>query len=136
MCEESVLSINNKQPMSIYSKIYPFKSKYFISKKYIYLRKYKSSRKFDWRKFIGVFERGYEDNKIFKYMSKNEPQFVIRLDDERTLLFKGKKRSVGELAKTRKGEYHIKHCLMIMKNMNLCYPTRKQDYQQIKKNIH
>ena len=35
-------------------------------------------------------------------MSKNKHRFVIRLDDERTLLFKGKKRSIEEVSKTRK----------------------------------
>lgn len=58
--------------------------------------------------FTGVFDRGYDDNKIYDYMSKNNHKFVIRLDDERTLLFKGKKRSVEEVAKSRKGKITMK----------------------------
>ena len=58
--------------------------------------------------FTGVFDRGYDDNKIYDYMSKNNHKFVIRLDDERTLLFKGKKRSVEEVDKSRKGKITMK----------------------------
>ena len=59
-------------------------------------------------KFTGIFDRGYDDNKIFKYMSDKQHKFVIRLDDERKLIFKGKKRSVGEVASSRKGKISYK----------------------------
>ena len=41
-------------------------------------------------------------------MSKKEHSFVIRLDDKRTLLFKGKRRSVEEVSKSRKGKILMK----------------------------
>ena len=41
-------------------------------------------------------------------MSKKHHKFVVRLDDVRTLLFKGKRRSVGEVAKSRKGKIVMK----------------------------
>lgn len=41
-------------------------------------------------------------------MSEKKHQFVIRLDDERKLLFKGKKRSVEEVANSRKGKISMK----------------------------
>lgn len=59
-------------------------------------------------KFTGIFDRGYDDNKIFKYMSDKQHKFVIRLDDERKLIFKGKKRSVGEVASSRKEKISYK----------------------------
>ena len=108
VCEATVLSMNNKQPMSIYSKIYSCKSKNFVSKNTYTLESIKAAENMIGEKFIGVFDRGYDDNKIFKYMSNNKHEFVVRLDDERILLFKGKKRSVGELAKTRKGKISYK----------------------------
>ena len=55
-----------------------------------------------------MFDRGYDDNKIFEYMSSNEHKFVVRLDDARTLLFKGKKRNVQEVSKSRKGKILMK----------------------------
>lgn len=41
-------------------------------------------------------------------MSKNNHSFIVRLDDKRTLLFKGKKRSVEEVSKSRKWKILMK----------------------------
>ena len=51
-------------------------------------------------------------------MSNNNHKFVIRLDDERTLLFKGKKEVLKKYQTLEKEKYHIKHYLVKMKNMN------------------
>lgn len=108
VCEATVLSQEMKQPMSIYSKIYSCKSIDFKSKNAYTLESIKSAENVIGSNFTGIFDRGYDDNKIFKYMSKNKHKFVVRLDDERTLLFKGKKRSVEEVSKSRKGKINYK----------------------------
>ena len=108
VCEATVLSKNTKQPISIYSKIYSCKSKNFISKNEYTLESIKAAENVLGNDFIGVFDRGYDDNKIYSYMSKNSHKFVVRLDDERTLLFKGKKRSVESVSKSRKGKISMK----------------------------
>ena len=103
-CEATILTKNEKQPISIYSKIYSCKTKGFTSQLTYTLESIKAAENLVGEKFTGIFDRGYDDNKIFQYMSDNNHQFVIRLDDERTLLFKGKKKNVKEVAKTRKGK--------------------------------
>ena len=108
VCEATVLTKNEKQPISIYSKIYSCKSKNFISKNIYTLESIKEAEKLIGKNFIGIFDRGYDDNKIFKYMSNSNHKFVIRLDDERTLLFKGIKRSVKEVSNSRKGKISYK----------------------------
>lgn len=108
VCEATILSKNKKQPISIYSKIYSCKSDCFISKGNYTLESIKAAKNVVGSKFTGVFDRGYDDNKIFNYMSKNNHDFVIRLCDDRTLLFKGKKRSVEEVSKSRKGKISMK----------------------------
>ena len=135
VCEATVLSINNKQPMSIYSKIYACKSKDFISKNTYTLESIKAAENLLGEKFTGVFDRGYDDNKIFQYMSKNNHQFVVRLEDVRTLLFKGKKRSVGEVALTRKGKISYKalfdnndECELMLSYTKAILPINKQEY--------
>lgn len=135
VCEATVLSMNNKQPMSIYSKIYSCKSKNFISKNTYTLESIKTAENMIGEKFIGVFDRGYDDNKIFKYMSNNKHEFVVRLDDERTLLFKGKKRSVGEVAKTRKGKISYKALFddseeyeLMLSYTKATLPANKEEY--------
>lgn len=104
ICEATVLTKNEKQPMSIYSKIYSTKSKGFKSMNTYTMESIERAEEVIGSNFICVFDRGYDDNKIFDYMSKKGHKFVIRLDDERTLLFKGKKRSVEEVSKSRKGK--------------------------------
>ena len=102
VCEATVLTKNQKQPMSIYSQIYSCKSKNFISKNKYTMESIEAAEKIVGDSFTGVFDRGYDDNKIIDYMSKHK--FVIRLDDKRTLLFKGKRRKVEDVAKSRKGK--------------------------------
>ena len=57
------------------------------------------------RKFTGVFDRGYDDNKIIDYMDDN--YFVIRMNDRRNFLFKGKKKNAYEEAQKRKGKVRM-----------------------------
>lgn len=104
VCEATVLTKNEKQPMSIYSKIYSCKSEGFKSKNAYTLESIEEAEKVIGENFTGIFDRGYDDKKLFKYMSDKKHKFVVRLEDKRTLLFKGKKRSVEEVAKTRKGK--------------------------------
>ena len=108
VCEATILTKNEKQPMSIYSKIYSCKSKDFISKNEYTLESIKAAEKVTENKFTGIFDRGYDDNKIFDYMSKGNRKFVVRLCDERKMIFKGKKKSVGEVSKRRKGKIVMK----------------------------
>lgn len=104
VCEAVLLTGNEQQPVSVYSKIYSCKSENFESKNIYTLESIKAVESVAGNNFTGIFDRGYDDNKIFKYMTENHHNFVIRLDDERTLLFKGKKKSVEEVSKTRKGK--------------------------------
>ena len=108
VCEATALTKNEKQPISIYSKIYSCKSKNFISKNMYTLESIKAAEKMFGLSFMGIFDRGYDDNKIFNYMEKNKHKFVVRLDDQRVLLFKGIRRSVEEVSKTRKGKIKMK----------------------------
>lgn len=107
-CEAVVLTKNEKQPISVYSKIYSCKSKNFKSMNSYTIESIKAVEEVCGSNFTGVFDRGYDDNKIFNYMTRNEHKFVVRLDDQRKLLFKGKKRSVEEVSNSRKGKISYK----------------------------
>ena len=104
VCEATILTKNEKQPLSIYSQIYSCKSKNFESKNKYTIESIKTAEKLVGSNFTGVCDRGYDDNKIFNYMEKNKHKFVVRLDDQRVLLFKGIRRNVEEVSKTRKGK--------------------------------
>ena len=106
VCEATILTKNETQPLSIYSKIYSCKSKNFKSKNKYTMESINAAERLVGDNFIGIFDRGYDDNKIIHYMSNHK--FVIRLDDQRVLLFKGKRHSVEEIAKGRKGKIKMK----------------------------
>ena len=135
VCEATVLTKNQKQPISIYSKIYSCKSDNFISKNSYTLESIKAAENLIGNNFTGIFDRGYDDNKIFKYMSENNHKFVIRLDDERTLLFKGKKRSVKEVSESRKGKISMKTLFndneeieLMLTHTKATLPANKKEY--------
>lgn len=134
VCEATVLTKNESQPVSIYSKIYSCKSEAFESKNTYTLESIKVAERVCGANFTGVFDRGYDDNKIFTYMTNNHHRFVVRLDDTRTLLFKGKKKSVEEVSKTRKGKILYKALFDNEEyNLTLSYtkatlPCNKREY--------
>ena len=123
VCEIVGLSKKEYQPISMYSKIYSTESKDFKScpdetkksEKYVIdkIRQNKDS------KIIIVKDRGYDSFELFKSTIDNRVSFVVRLDGNRNLLFKGKKRLVSEVALTRKGKIHTK--LMYKGNNTDCY---------------
>ena len=83
--------------------------KYVVDK----IRQNKNSR------IIIVKDRGYDSFELFKSSINNKVSFVVRLDGNRHLLFKGKKRLVSDVASTRKGKIHTK---LMYKNENThCY---------------
>lgn len=84
--------------MSIYSKIYSTKSRGFESKNKYTIASIEIINK----KFTGVFDRGYDNNGIIKYMDDSGNDFVIRMNDKRVFLFKGKKKNCYEEARKRK----------------------------------
>ena len=104
VCESVILTEKEKQPISVYSQIYSCKSDNFKSKNNYTLESIKSVMNVLNRPFIGVFDRGYDDNKIINYMDKAKNFFVIRMNDRRVFLFKGKKKNAYEVAIKRKSK--------------------------------
>ena len=51
-----------------------------------------------------IFDRGYDDNKLIDYIDKNGDYFVIRMNDKRNFLFKGRKKNCYKEAIKRKGK--------------------------------
>ena len=138
ICEAVVLTNKEKQPISIYSEIYSCKSYEFESKNKYTMESIKESERLYGENFIGVFDRGYDDNKIYEYMSRKNHKFVNRLREERVLLFKGKRRKVEEVARERKGkitmdllfDYNEKKKVMVSYT-KVKLPSNKREYQLV-----
>lgn len=137
VCEAVALTKMEKQPISLYSKIYSCKSDNFISMNEYTMESIKTSEKVLGKRFIGVFDRGYDDNKIIDYMSKNN-EFVIRMKDKRTFLFKGKKKNCYEEAIKRKGKIRMTLLFddnevreVYVSHTKVTLPYNKSDYELV-----
>ena len=107
VCEAVILGKNEKQPISVYSEIYSCKSKNFISKNKYTIDSIDTVIKLLNRKSNMVFDRGYDDNKIINYVDESGNYFVIRMNDKRNFLFKGKKKNAYQEALKRKGKVRM-----------------------------
>lgn len=107
VCEYVALSKNEKQPISLYSKLYSTTSKNFISENIETIngeeKVIKVLNEYN-RKPIFIRDRGYDSNEYFKKDIKEDNKFVTRLVGTRKLLFKDKLRNVLEVAAERKGK--------------------------------
>ena len=104
MCNAVVLTKNMKQPAPVYSRIYSSKSKDFES---INTETYKSIDAFRecvGRKSLMVFDRGYDDNKLFNYVLSGGDDLLVRIKGNRTFIFKGKKKKIEESYNSHKGK--------------------------------
>ena len=108
VCEAVILGKNEKQPISVYSQIYSCQSKNFVSKNKYTNESIDTVIKVLKRKCNMVFDRGYDDNKIIEYVHQSGNYFVIRMNDKRNFLFKGRKKNAYEEALKRKGKVRMK----------------------------
>lgn len=134
VCEAVVLSEKEKQPISLYSKIYSCKSDNFISKNTYTHDSIKTVKNIINRKANYIFDRLYDDNKIYDLIDKNEDYFIVRVQDKRTLLFKGKKRKCSEVANERKGKIIMKLDFseetkeVLLSHTRVVLPYNKREY--------
>ena len=138
VCEAVALTEKETQPISLYSKIYSCQSKNFESKKKYTMESIDKSKEVLNKNIIGIFDRGYDDNKIIDYLDKNGDKFVIRMQDKRVFLFKGKKKNCYQEAIKRKGK--IKMTLLFDDNVErevyvshtkVTLPYNKKDYELV-----
>ena len=71
-------------------------------------------------------------------MSDNKHKFVVRLDDARTLIFKGKRRSVDQVAQSRKGKISMKALFdnneeyeLMLSYTKAILPANKKEYNLV-----
>lgn len=137
VCESVILTENEKQPISTYSKIYSCKSNNFKSKNNYTLESIKSVINVLNRPFTGVFDRGYDDNKIINYMDETKNFFIIRMNDKRNFFFKGKKKNAYEEALKRKGKmkmnlwFEEENVEISVSHTKVTLPYNKKDYELV-----
>lgn len=104
MCNAVVLSKNKKQPIPVYSKVYSTKSKDFVSTNSETYQSIDSVRECVGKKSLMVFDRGYDDRKLFDYVLKGGDDLLVRLKENRNFIFKNKTKKLYEAYNSRKGK--------------------------------
>ena len=105
MCNAVVLTKNTKQPLPIYSKVYSSKSDTFESSNSETYKSIDAVRNCLKTKSLMVFDRGYDDSKLFDYVLKGGDDFLVRLKENRNFIFKNnKKRKLEDVYNSRKGK--------------------------------
>lgn len=108
MCNAVVLTKNMKQPAPVYSKVYSSKSKDFESANTETYKSINAFRECVGRKSLMIFDRGYDDNKLFDYVLKGGDDLLVRLKKNRNFILKGKKKKLEEVYNSRKGKIKMK----------------------------
>ena len=104
MCNAVVLTKNMKQPSPVYSKIYSSKSKDFESANTETYKSIDAFRECVKRRSLMVFDRGYDDSKLFNYVINGGDDLLVRLKKNRIFLFKGKTKKVEDSYNNHKGK--------------------------------
>lgn len=137
VCEAVILGKNEKQPISVYSEIYSCKSKKFISKNNYTIESINTVIQVLNRKCNMVFDRGYDDNKIIDYVDKSGNYFVIRMNDKRNFLFKGRKKNAYQEAIKRKGKVKMELWFegekleISISHTKVTLPSNQRDYELV-----
>ena len=118
------LTQNNRQPISVYSKLHSSESKEYISAND---ETFKALDKvidlLDERNIIGTFvnDRGYDNNKIFNYYFRRKQNFIIRLKENRVVYLNHRWKNVTTLRDSRKGK--VKLNLFFQGENKECYAS-------------
>ena len=104
MCNANIISKEEKQPIPIYSNVYSTKSDNFVSANEETYKSIDAVRNCLKRKSLMVFDRGYDDIKLFHYVLDGGDDLLVRLKENRCFLFKGKKKKLNEVYESRKGK--------------------------------
>lgn len=137
VCEAVILGKNEKQPISVYSEIYSCKSEGFVSKNEYTKESIDTVINVLKRKCNMVFDRGYDDNKIIDYVDQSGNNFVIRMNDKRNFLFKGKKKNAYLEALKRKGKvkmelwFEDEEVEISVSHTRVTLPSNKKNYELV-----
>ena len=89
------------------------------------------------RKCNMIFDRGYDDNKIIDYVDQSGNYFVIRMNDKRVFLFKGRKKNAYNEALKRKGKvkmelwFEDEKVEISVSHTKVTLPYNKKDYELV-----
>jgi hypothetical protein len=120
VCEATALT-NSNHPISLYSKVFSQKEEGFVSETDVTFESIDASVKAISGRATFVGDRGYDNQRVFKYIDSKEQDFVIRMAANRKYFYNRKWLSLDEICSMFKGKYRVD--MMYEGKEETCYVT-------------
>ena len=101
----TALSSVRKSPIPVYTKVYSSEEDGFVSEDEEVIIGLEFLSKHFKKINIRTFDRGFDNNRYYRYLISNRENFVIRAKKNRDVLYNGKRINVLKLAHKFKGKY-------------------------------
>lgn len=104
----TAISSKKKLPIPVYSRIYSTVEADFVSEDVEVIEGLKFLSAHFSKKNIRTFDRGYDNNRYYKYLLTHSENFIIRAKKNRDVIYKSEKINIMTLAERYKGKYSLK----------------------------
>jgi len=108
MLDVTALTSEHKAPIGIYSRVYTAAEACFVSATHEGLKAPAFIRKHFGKKHVRAFDRGFDANVYFEDLIDHGEKFVIRVNDNRNVIYKGKTVNIAKLAERFKGKFVLR----------------------------
>jgi hypothetical protein len=108
MLDITALTSEHKAPIGVYSRVYSAGEETFVSATDETLKALGFLRKHFKRGNVRVFDRGFDANMFFEDLIDHNEKFVIRVNLNRNVIYKGETVKITELAERYKGKYSLR----------------------------
>jgi len=108
MLDVTALTSEHKAPIGIYSRVYTAAETCFVSATHEGLKALAFIRKHFGKKHVRAFDRGFDANVYFEDLIDHREKFVIRVNDNRNVIHKGKTVNIAKLAERFKGKFVLR----------------------------
>jgi len=108
MLDVTALTSEHKSPICVYSKVYSAAEDGFVSATDETLKALGFIRRHFGRLHVRAFDRGFDANVFFEDLIDHNEKFVIRVNDNRNVIYKGKTINIMKLAEQFKGKLSLK----------------------------
>jgi hypothetical protein len=104
----SALTAEHKQPIPVYGRVYSTTEDDYVSNNAETLKSLKFLSAHFPKANIRAFDRGYDAGYVFDYLIPRGENFIVRMQGNRNLIYKGKTIIMRDLAKDFKGKFTLK----------------------------
>jgi hypothetical protein len=106
-CSEAAALSSEKNPISLYGKVYSQREEGFVSSPEETFKAIDASIKAINGRATFVLDRGYDNQRIFNYIDEKGHDFIIRMSENRNYLIDGKWLSAKEVCSMFKGKHRV-----------------------------